>query len=71
MIDVAVLQKYFAEETNPREFAENIHAVMADYVRLSCCAEQEADSKTILWNIDFLEELRCVVLKSEISECNS
>lgn len=67
MIDVAVLQKYFTEETNPREFAESIHAVMADYVRLSCCAEQEADPKTILWNIDFLEELRRVALKCETS----
>lgn len=68
MINIAALQKYFTEEFAPREFAEQLHSVMTDYVRMACYAGGEASPKTVAWNIDFLESLRRVVLECETDD---
>lgn len=67
MIDVAAVQKFFENDISPREFAEFLHGIMADYVRVSCFDGDNANLKVIGHNIDILEEFRSVVLKCETS----
>ena len=65
MINVQALEKFFTESTTPKEFAEVMHAIMTDYVRMACFAEGKAELSTLVWHIDLLEELRQAVLVSE------
>ena len=68
MINVTALQKYLTDDFTPRDFAEQLHSVMADYAIMACYSEGNADMKKVGLNIDFLEDFRRVVLKCEIDE---
>ena len=65
MINAAYLQKFFTEDTNPKEFAEVMHSLMADYVRLACMAEGSAVLKRVAFHVDYLEDVRRAVLEAD------
>ena len=68
MINTAALQKYFTDDFTPRDFAEQLHSVMADYTIMACYSEGNADMKKVGLNIDFLEDFRRVVLECETAD---
>ena len=66
MIDVTAIQKFLSDDMTPREFAEQLHCIMADYVRLACFAGANADLSVVGNHIEILEEFRSRVLQCEI-----
>lgn len=68
MINITILERHLIENISPKEFAEVLHGIMTDYVRMACLAGENADLKTVVCHIDFLEELRNVVLACATEE---
>lgn len=62
MIDVTAIQKFLSDDMTPHEFAEQLHRIMADYVRLACFAGANADLSVVGNHIEILEEFRNSVL---------
>ena len=63
MIDVTAIQQFFADNMAPCEFAEQLHHIMADYVRLACFAGENANLYMIGNHLEILEEFRNHVLQ--------
>ena len=66
MIDVTAIQKFLSDDMTPREFSEQLHRIMADYVRLACFAGDNANLIVVGKHIEILEDFRSRVLQCEI-----
>lgn len=64
MIDVKRLEAYFREECTVKEFAEQMHGVMMEFVLMAAHAGCDTSLGRVATFIEFLDGLRTAVLKA-------
>ena len=70
-MNLSSIERLLTEDFTIGQFAEAMHSVMTDYVRMALYAGAEADLSQVARNMEFLEAVRSTVLQCEDPDCST